>query len=141
MPVDETTATLAATLEDLVVLFRRLPVVPTLSLNAASALRACAVEGPQRISALADRLGVSQPGVTQLVDRMAADGYVERVPDPTDGRVVLVRATAPGAERIEHRRASRAGLLDAMLDRLDPADRDRLMAALPALHRLTTLTP
>jgi DNA-binding MarR family transcriptional regulator len=135
------TASLVATLEDLVVFVRRLPATPTLSLNTASALRACVAEGPQRISTLVERLGVSQPGVTQLVDRMVTEGWVERVADPDDGRAVLVRATAHGREVIEQRRHSRAVLLNDLLDRLDDADQQKIRAAGPALQHLIQELP
>ena len=139
MATEDATASLVATLEDLVVFLRRLPATPALSLNSASALRACVAEGPQRISTLVERLGVSQPGVTQLVDRMVAEGWVERVADPADGRAVLVRATRGGREVIERRRHSRAVLINDLLGRLDDADQQQIRAAAPALQRLTEL--
>lgn len=58
--------------------------------------------GPQSIGSLADALGVSRPAVTQLVDRLASYGMVERRPDPEDGRVVLVDY-APGEREIAQR--------------------------------------
>jgi DNA-binding MarR family transcriptional regulator len=36
--------------------------------------------------------------MAQLVAHLEAHGYVERVPDPADGRAKLVRATARGSE-------------------------------------------
>ena len=103
------------------------------------ALRACVTEGPQRISSLVERLGVSQPGVTQLVDRMVAEGWVERLADPADGRVVLVRATTHGRDVLERRRRSRAALINDLLARLDEADRQQIRAVGPALNRLSQL--
>ena len=54
-----------------------------------------------------------QPTLTKVVDRMAADGLVERVPGEGDRRRVLVRSTAKGealvagllAEAKEHERS------------------------------------
>jgi len=41
-------------------------------------------------------LGLSTSTMTGLVDRLAEDGLVRRHPHPTDGRLVLIRATAKG---------------------------------------------
>lgn len=53
------------------------------------------VEG-SRIVTLARRAGVSKQAMGQLVAELEKRGYVERVPDPEDGRAVLVRFTAQG---------------------------------------------
>lgn len=47
-----------------------------------------------RLSVLADRAQVAKQTATALVDKLERAGYVERVPDPTDGRARLVRLTA-----------------------------------------------
>lgn len=94
--------------------------------------------GPLRISDLAEREAISQPGMTTLVNRLEAAGRAERVPDPTDGRATLVRITAEGRRVLADRHAVRSATVAAELDRLDPADRRALLAALPALSRLIT---
>ncbi len=47
-----------------------------------------------RISELADQARVTKQSAGFLVEQLEAAGYVERVPDPTDGRARLVRLTA-----------------------------------------------
>jgi DNA-binding MarR family transcriptional regulator len=42
--------------------------------------------GPLRITELAEREGVSQPGMTTLINRLAGAGYAERFADSSDGR-------------------------------------------------------
>ncbi|MBJ7596869.1 MarR family winged helix-turn-helix transcriptional regulator [Candidatus Nephthysia bennettiae] len=49
-----------------------------------------------RITDLADRVGMTRQSMGELVDYLAARGYLERVPDPTDRRAVLVRRTEKG---------------------------------------------
>ena len=49
-----------------------------------------------RVSTLAERAGMTRQSMTQLVEHLERHGYVERVPDPSDGRAQLVRATARG---------------------------------------------
>jgi DNA-binding MarR family transcriptional regulator len=51
-------------------------------------------EDGTRVSVLADRAQVAKQTATALVDKLERAGYVERVPDPTDGRARLVRLTA-----------------------------------------------
>ena len=43
---------------------------------------------------LAERAQIAKQTATALVDRLERAGYVERVPDPSDGRARLVRMTA-----------------------------------------------
>jgi DNA-binding MarR family transcriptional regulator len=51
-------------------------------------------------SALSAALGVSKQAVQQFVDELVAEGAVERVPDPDDGRGKIVRLTARGVASI-----------------------------------------
>jgi DNA-binding MarR family transcriptional regulator len=46
--------------------------------------------GPRSVGQLAVELGVSPPAATQLVDKLAEHGMVDRHNDPADRRVVLV---------------------------------------------------
>ncbi|HEX6023686.1 MAG TPA: MarR family transcriptional regulator [Solirubrobacter sp.] len=51
-----------------------------------------------RVSVLAQRAGMTRQSMTQLVEHLERRGYLERVPDPADGRAQLVRTTARGRE-------------------------------------------
>jgi DNA-binding MarR family transcriptional regulator len=53
-------------------------------------------EKGSRISDLAKPANMSAQSMGELVDHLAIHGYVERVPDPTDGRARLVRLTERG---------------------------------------------
>jgi DNA-binding MarR family transcriptional regulator len=50
------------------------------------------------ISEIAKRMGTSRQAASQLLQAIEARGYVERVPDPRDGRAVIVRHTASGRQ-------------------------------------------
>jgi DNA-binding MarR family transcriptional regulator len=106
------------------------------SSSTVTALDRLATEGPLRVSDLAAREAMTQPGVTLLVNRMAGAGYAERVPDPTDGRAALVRITDAGRALLAERNAARAAVLRERLTQLGAGDQHRLAAALPALERL-----
>jgi DNA-binding MarR family transcriptional regulator len=55
-------------------------------------------DGGSRITELAELAQVTKPTVVYFINDLERLGYVERVPDPTDGRAKLVRMTARGAE-------------------------------------------
>lgn len=54
--------------------------------------------GPEgaRLTELAARAAMTKQAMGQLVDDLERLGYVERVPDPADGRAKLVRLTRDG---------------------------------------------
>lgn len=76
---------------------------------------------------------VTSGTMTNRIDRLAKKGLVERLPDPSDRRGVLVRLTAGGRQRAD---GALAGLLDherAILVRLSPTQRGELAALLRQL--------
>ncbi|MFI5952923.1 MarR family winged helix-turn-helix transcriptional regulator [Cryptosporangium sp. NPDC051539] len=107
-----------------------------LSLVALAVLRRLEAGGSGRISELARVERASQPGMTQLVGRLERADLVRRVPDPHDGRGVLVELTDGGRAQLARTQAGYAATLDTLLSRLDEDDRAAIAAALPALGRL-----
>ena len=57
--------------------------------------------GALPITKASDRLQVHVTSVTHAIRRLEADGQVERVPHPTDGRTTLVRITDLGRSTVE----------------------------------------
>jgi DNA-binding MarR family transcriptional regulator len=112
-----------------------------LSLTTASTLATLDRSGPVRLSDLATREGVTQPSMTALVSRLERDGLAERSGDPHDRRAVNVVITERGRTALADRRARRAGVLAALLDRAEPDDRALIEAAAPALARLIAAGP
>jgi DNA-binding MarR family transcriptional regulator len=51
-----------------------------------------------RVTELAEQAGIAKQSMGYLIDYLEEYGYVERVPDPTDGRAQLVRRTPRGWE-------------------------------------------
>jgi DNA-binding MarR family transcriptional regulator len=129
-------AGVTAALERLIGLFRSLSPPDGLSLTAAATLATLERSGPCRLTALAANEGVTQPAMTQLVDRLQGAGLLARVPDPADRRVVLDRNTAEGKAMLARRRAARAERVAGLLARLSPGERALLAAALPAMDAL-----
>jgi DNA-binding MarR family transcriptional regulator len=61
-----------------------------------------------RPSQLADRAGITKQSVNDLLGHLEAHGYLERVPDSTDGRVRVIRLT-PKGRRLQQKIHSEAG--------------------------------
>ncbi|MDP3773808.1 MAG: MarR family transcriptional regulator [Gemmatimonadales bacterium] len=62
-------------------------------------LQQLAAAGPLTLTDLAGRLSCVRSNVTQLVDRLEADGLVRREDDPADRRTVRAVLTALGVQR------------------------------------------
>ena len=127
-----------AALERLISLFRSLSPHDGLSLTAAATLTTLERSGPCRLTALAIFEGVTQPAMTQLVDRLQGMSLLERTQDPADGRVVQVRITDEGRALLARRRAVRAERVARLLVRLSPDEQALLTAALPAMEALAS---
>ena len=49
-----------------------------------------------RLTMLAERAQITKQSMGALVEHLVAGGYLERVPDPADGRAQIIRRTARG---------------------------------------------
>src|SRR5215218_2237128 len=90
-------------------------------------------DGDQRCSALATRAGVDVSVASRQLAVLERSGYVERRPDPLDGRASLLRLTTVGAAALEQARALRSDLALAALSGWDEDDALRLTALLDRL--------
>ncbi|NIH77730.1 MarR family winged helix-turn-helix transcriptional regulator [Amycolatopsis viridis] len=115
---------------------RRLTPQHRLTLTQGSVLSELVHGGPRRMSVLAELEGVRQPSMTDLVRRLERLGLVSRRSDPDDKRAVLIEATEAGTRYVTELVVAREEFLRERLTALDPADRDAIDAALPALRRL-----
>jgi DNA-binding MarR family transcriptional regulator len=55
-------------------------------------------ENGSRLTDLADRAMMTKQSVGEVVSDLEKRGYVERVPDPDDGRAKIIRLTAKGRD-------------------------------------------
>jgi DNA-binding MarR family transcriptional regulator len=90
-------------------------------------------DGGTRVSLLAERAQMSKQAMAQLVAHLEAHGYVERVPDPGDGRAKLVRATERGREVYAIARELMGEVEARLAERLGEAKLRRLHALLAEL--------
>jgi DNA-binding MarR family transcriptional regulator len=86
-----------------------------------------------RITQLAHIAGVTKQSIAEMVDAMEAAGYVERVPDPSDGRARLVRLTRRGKTINERARALVREVEARWAERVGEARVEALRATLEAI--------
>jgi DNA-binding MarR family transcriptional regulator len=90
-----------------------------------------------RVSDLAEQARVTKQSAASLVEQLEKAGYVERVPDPTDGRARLVRL-APRAQRVaEVANAEVARVLAEWADRVGERRLQQLHEILSDLRAIT----
>ena len=90
---------------------------------------------------LADQLDVAPPTVTAMIKRLLTQGFVERLRDEQDWRVVRVLPTERGQRAVslydEYRRAN----LQRRLAHLNQEELAHLRAALPILRHIIEVEP
>jgi DNA-binding MarR family transcriptional regulator len=113
-----------------------------LSASAAFAMNRVCREGPIRLTTLAAKEGVSQPSMTQLIQRLERVGLVTRLADPDDGRAALIGITGQGQALLDDRKRVRRERLTALLERLTSEEKSALWlsarVAVPVLDRLAS---
>jgi DNA-binding MarR family transcriptional regulator len=118
----------AATISKLLIARTSLPV----SRTEAGVMRALSTQ-PRRITDLASQEGISQPGITLLVNRLQERGWVTREPDPSDRRVVLVKLTELGHEVFGALRAEYRALFHEEMGTLSEQEVQTLARAIEIL--------
>ena len=93
-----------------------------------SALSVLVFGGPCSLGALASAEGVAGPTMTRIVDGLIDAGLADRQPHPTDGRAVLLAATAEGEALM---RAAQRRRIETLTDAISslPASAQRQLVA------------
>src|SRR3712207_1578799 len=104
-----------------------------------AATAAAARIGPDgtRVSDLAAQARVTKQSAAFLVEQLEAAGYVERVPDPSDGRARLVRLTSRAEAVVAAAGAEVTQVLDEWAEHVGP---ERLQAMYDVLRDLREVT-
>jgi DNA-binding MarR family transcriptional regulator len=132
--VDEIAEALPQRASSLSKLFLSRTTVP-LSRTEASVLGALS-ERPWRITELAARERITQPGITLLVNRLEQRGWAKRQVDSADRRVVLVKITPAGEEARARLRAEYRALFHEEMATLPDEDLCTLSRAIEILDGL-----
>jgi DNA-binding MarR family transcriptional regulator len=90
-----------------------------------------------RLTELAEQARITKQTAGFLVDQLERHGYVERVPDPADGRARLVRLAGRGLAVAEVAAATVARVEEEWAAHLGPR---RMSALRDALEELRTIT-
>jgi DNA-binding MarR family transcriptional regulator len=111
-----------------------------LSPSASTVLFNLDTDGPVRLTVLAAAVEMSQPSMTQLVQRLERRDLVTRAPDPLDRRATLVSITDAGRQLFLDGREGVHDRLGRLLTQLSETDRATLhlaaRVALPIVEAL-----
>ena len=102
-----------------------------------SALSVVVFSGPVTIGQLASAEQVAAPTMTRLVLGLQRDGLVKRERDPSDARVIWIRATAKGERILQEGRHRRVAELARDLSVLSADELEHLTHAAEILERIT----
>jgi len=103
---------------------------------ALSALSVVVFGGPTSLGRLAEAERVRPPTMTRTVQALEAAGLVRREPDPEDGRVVRLSATARGGSVLHAARERRVETIVEGLRRLSSEDLRALDRGIALIERL-----
>jgi len=85
---------------------------------------------PVSMTELADALFISKPNLTTMMDRLCADGLVERSADVSDRRIVNVALTKKGEALLARHKQEVAEFIESRLSLLDDSDLEKLKRAM-----------
>lgn len=101
-----------------------------------SALTSLELAGAMTPRELADIERVQPPTMTKIVAKLEERGLVQRTPHPTDGRQVILSATADGRAVLTLHERARDEWLTRRLAELTPEERDALRHAAEILDKI-----
>jgi len=89
-----------------------------------------ALRGPQRVLDLAEQLAVSQSTVTRMCDRLERKEMISRDRPRDNRRVVITTISSRGMQLVDAVTRRRRAEIRSIVRRMNPADRNALVAAL-----------
>jgi DNA-binding MarR family transcriptional regulator len=85
---------------------------------------------PVRMSDVADEMDYDRSTVSRHVAELVAIGHVRRLPDPADGRVVILEVTPAGEAALDKVFGAWTATLDEITSEWKPADQKRFLQML-----------
>ncbi|MDP4127272.1 MAG: MarR family transcriptional regulator [Bacillota bacterium] len=75
-----------------------------------------------RVTEISEKLQITPSGVTHTINSLENGGFIERLSDPKDRRIVLVRATDKSKEITKHLYAERVQFIEGLVTYLGEQD-------------------
>ncbi len=122
-------------LRQAVYLSRSIDAEGELSTNQVSTLNMISAQ-PMRVSAIAKYAGIRVPSATEQVIKLEAAGLVQRMPDESDARAVLVHLTETGRKVLAEANRRRNANMAAALETLSAGEKQAINDAIPAIAKL-----
>lgn len=82
---------------------------------------------------VAEKLGIGPSSLSEQIDGLEADRYIERIPNPDDGRSTLIALTEKGRARAYEISDERKERAHSFCDRLSDEEKETLIALLGKL--------
>jgi DNA-binding MarR family transcriptional regulator len=135
--VEQVAAALRVSMGLLVRRLRQAGVDGELTLPESSALARLDRGGATTATALAKIEQISPQSMGATLAALEARGFIERRPDPEDGRRAVVSLTTAGLQALRNRRSARTErLAQALSTRFTRSELKQLMAAVPLIERV-----
>lgn len=84
------------------------------------------MSGTQKVSQLAECLGITPAAITGITDKLLTEGYVKRERAEHDRRVVNITITEPGKEIMRKVNENQKEMIDGMFNQLQEEDLQHL---------------
>lgn len=87
-------------------------------------------EGESKMTDIAHSLSVTTAAMTGIVDRLVREGYVVRVSDPKDRRIIRVRLTSQGEGVVKKVHCQRRKMIVNAFSKISSAEREKYLQIL-----------
>lgn len=92
--------------------------------------------GESKMTDLARFLSVTTAAMTGIVERLVRYGYISRLSDPQDRRIIKVRLTSKGSTRVESTACERRKMIINIFSKITQAERDDYLKVLLHIHQI-----
>ena len=82
---------------------------------------------------LGKTMSISKQNMTNLVDSLIKEEFVERLPDPQDRRVIYVKITEAGRKNLREIRKEMRANIQSQIENLEPSDLELLSVSIQNL--------
>lgn len=107
-----------------------------LPLSYAQVLATLSIEESMTVTEISERFDIAKPNITPLIDRMIEAGYVKRVRNSTDRRVVHVFILDKGREKVTDMVASLKGTVQGWSKTMTDEDMGRVTDAIEVIRSI-----